>query len=282
MPTNKVFLDIKDMATWRKKNRVPDDQKVFIVKGGYGDVKKALKQRGWIENKDKDSCCFDLKWTLRTKDIDHNILTENQIVNHFAKATSITTKVGLTHSLKNLIWFNNIDVDTFYPRCFDLAIPEEMDDWITDFKATKASCYLKTYLREVREAFDDGQPLTSKSVAKDVLKAAYDVSQRRVKDLDEMIDDPNAFGALVSDAEWKILSRDELTEESLAAKKHSDWMNKQGAKMTVKKKKKKRKQKQIKRSGLEKPDEDDEYGIEDEGSDNEDQDNQDYKDKKIC
>jgi tubulin monoglycylase TTLL3/8 len=46
--------------------------------------------------------------------------------------------VGLTHSLKNLIWFNNIDVDTFYPRCFDLGLPEETDDFITDFKATKA------------------------------------------------------------------------------------------------------------------------------------------------
>ncbi len=126
------------MATWKKKNRVDENTKVFIIRGGYGDIKKALKDRGWVENKDKDSCCFDLKWTLKTKDIDTNALLDHQIVNHFAKATSITTKVGLTHSLKNLIWFNNIDVDTFYPRCFDLGLPEETDDFITDFKATKA------------------------------------------------------------------------------------------------------------------------------------------------
>jgi tubulin monoglycylase TTLL3/8 len=118
-------------------------------------VKKALKKRGWVENKDKDSTCFDLKWTLKSKDIDSGHLHDFQIVNHFAKATSITTKVGLTHSLKNLIWFNNIDVDTFYPRCFDLAIPEEFDDFVTDFKATKAQSYLKIYLREIREAFDN-------------------------------------------------------------------------------------------------------------------------------
>ena len=31
------------MATWKKKNRVDEHTKVFIVKGGYGDVKKALK-----------------------------------------------------------------------------------------------------------------------------------------------------------------------------------------------------------------------------------------------
>jgi len=104
---NQVFLNITDMKEWKKKNRVDDQTKVFICTGGYGDVKRALKKRGWVENKDKDSVCFDLKWTLKTKDIDVNKLEDHQIVNHFAKATSITTKVGLTHSLKNLIWFNN-------------------------------------------------------------------------------------------------------------------------------------------------------------------------------
>lgn len=128
--TNKVFLNITDMVAWKKKYRVDPETKVFIVKGGYKDVKKALKARGWVENKDKDSPCFDFKWTLKTKDIDTNILKDDQIVNHFSTATAITTKVGLTHSLQNLIWFNNVDIDTFYPRCFDCGIQEELDDFI--------------------------------------------------------------------------------------------------------------------------------------------------------
>ncbi len=53
-----------------------------------------------------------------------------------------------------------------------------------------------------------------------------DVSLRRVRDLDDLIDDPSAFEALVSDAEWKLLGADELTLESLAAKKHQAWFNK--------------------------------------------------------
>jgi len=32
----------------------------------------------------------------------------------------ITTKVGLWHHLKNLIYFNNVDVDTFFPKWYDL------------------------------------------------------------------------------------------------------------------------------------------------------------------
>ena len=57
------------MKEWKKKNRVSEETKVFICVGGYGDVKRALKSRGWVENKDLESKCFDLKWTLRTKDI---------------------------------------------------------------------------------------------------------------------------------------------------------------------------------------------------------------------
>jgi tubulin monoglycylase TTLL3/8 len=44
----------------------------------------------------------------------------------------------------------------------------------------------------------------------------------------------------VSDAEWKILGADELTEESLAQKKHENWMKKNDAKLAAKKKKKKK------------------------------------------
>ena len=146
-------LNITDMKEWKKKNKVDADTKVFIVRGGYNDVRKALKNRGWVENKDKESPCFDFLWTLMTKDVTHSDLSSHQIVNHFSTATSITTKVGLTHSLKNLIWFNSVDIDTFYPRCYDLAITEELEDFIQEFKQVKAVSYVKIYVREMREAF---------------------------------------------------------------------------------------------------------------------------------
>ena len=122
MPKLNVFLDIKDMKTWKKKNHLDEETKVFICSGGYGFLKKTLRKKGWVENKDPHSPCFDLKWTLKSKDIDHNALSHSQLVNHFPKAQAITTKVGLMHNLKNLIWFNNIDIETFYPRCYDLSL----------------------------------------------------------------------------------------------------------------------------------------------------------------
>jgi hypothetical protein len=51
--------------------------KVFICTGGYPDIKRALKKRGWVENKDATSPCFDFKWVLKSKDIDHNTLSDN-------------------------------------------------------------------------------------------------------------------------------------------------------------------------------------------------------------
>ena len=54
------------MADWKKKNRVEDRQKVYIVKNN-GDIKRALNARGWVENTDDTSPCFDFKWCLKPK-----------------------------------------------------------------------------------------------------------------------------------------------------------------------------------------------------------------------
>ena len=187
-PKRVIFPNITDLAMWKKKYKLEDDTKVFICTGGYPDIKKALKRRGWVENKDSSSPCFDLKWVLKSKDIDHNTLNDRQLVNHFNKAAAITTKVGLCHNLKNLIWFNNVDIDTFYPLCFDLALQEELDDFTQEFKAIKAECQVKLFVKQMRES--NGEKYT---VPDKVLKVAMRVCEKRCKDLDDLIDDPQAF-----------------------------------------------------------------------------------------
>lgn len=68
------------------------------------------------------------------------------MVNHFAKIICLTTKVGLIKSLNNLIWFNNIDKNTFYPKAFDLSDEEDYDNFKEEFKKTKAEGTLKMYV----------------------------------------------------------------------------------------------------------------------------------------
>ena len=88
--------------------------------GNYSSIKKALYERGWVENKDKTSQCFDLLWTLKQRDIEYENLREGQIVNHFRYNGVITTKVGLCRNLGKVINFNNVDIDTFFPKCYAL------------------------------------------------------------------------------------------------------------------------------------------------------------------
>ena len=66
-----------------------------------------------------------------------------QVVNHFSKATSITTKSGLMKSLRQLRWFEPVDIDTFFPRCYDLSDPGDYADFVEDYKATVAERQLK-------------------------------------------------------------------------------------------------------------------------------------------
>ena len=139
-----------------------------------------------------------MKWTLRRKDVDMSSLQEHQITNHFDESGSITTKVGLCRNLKNLIWFSNVDIDTFYPRCVDMSDPGEKEDFISEFKAIRAECVLK-------------QVLSGEKVDLKVLQTAITICERRLKDLDELIDDANIDSwELVKEKEWKILSAPNL------------------------------------------------------------------------
>ena len=55
---------ITDWGLYRKRNRLTDE-KIFIVVGGYGTLRKALLERGWFENPDRNSPIFDLKFTIK-------------------------------------------------------------------------------------------------------------------------------------------------------------------------------------------------------------------------
>jgi tubulin monoglycylase TTLL3/8 len=37
------FPYVTDLLEWKKKNRLEASDKVYIITGGYGDLKKALK-----------------------------------------------------------------------------------------------------------------------------------------------------------------------------------------------------------------------------------------------
>ena len=130
------------MKRWRKVNNVPASSKIFICSNGYPSLVEALLERGWVRNKAFDSPVFDLMWTLKRSEINYNWLDKTDVVNHFAKNSCITSKRGLTVSVRNLIWHNNIDIDTFFPRSFYLNNVEDLEDFQEEFKAVKVTPWM--------------------------------------------------------------------------------------------------------------------------------------------
>jgi hypothetical protein len=53
---------------------------VYICKGSYQIIRDNLKARGWVENKDYHSPCFDLKWTCKSVEAYNTLLTDNQVI----------------------------------------------------------------------------------------------------------------------------------------------------------------------------------------------------------
>lgn len=103
-----------------------------------------------MQNPDVNSPCFDLKYTLQGKEINHDQLLDFQMVNHFQKNGVITTKLGLTKCMKNSMWINDVSEDIFFPKCFDLNDEADYAGFEMEFKLCKALSILKIYVDSVK------------------------------------------------------------------------------------------------------------------------------------
>uniref|UniRef100_A0A672I1I2 Tubulin tyrosine ligase-like family, member 3 n=1 Tax=Salarias fasciatus TaxID=181472 RepID=A0A672I1I2_SALFA len=146
--------------------------KIFAVQGRYPVIRAALRARGWVEqcmhsSKQKVHHSDDAEkppdpqrlhdlmshlvrnkmvyfyWTNRRHSINSNNLHKDQFTNHFEKAGTFTTKVGLCMNLRNLHWFDSANPDTFFPRCYRLGAQDERIAFIEDYRRTACVGLLK-------------------------------------------------------------------------------------------------------------------------------------------
>lgn len=149
------YPHVTDLDEWKKKNRLQNGERVFIVTGGYPEFKKALRERNWVQNPDVHSPCFDLKFTLQGRELDFKNLLDFQMVNHFEKNGVITTKLGLSKTLRNSVWINDVSEDSFFPKCFDLNDEDEYFAFEMHFKVCKALSILKIYAHSTKSRKDE-------------------------------------------------------------------------------------------------------------------------------
>lgn len=119
------------------------DCKVFIVKGKYPDLKNALLERGWVENEDKHSMLYDLKWTTKISDVNFETLRPHQLVNHFNNNACLTSKYGIIKSLRSIMFLESIDIDRFFPKAFDMSDLQDFENFLEVYKWVYATSLLK-------------------------------------------------------------------------------------------------------------------------------------------
>ncbi|KAE8630662.1 hypothetical protein XENTR_v10000914, partial [Xenopus tropicalis] len=215
------------------------DNKIFTIQGYYPYIRSGLRSRGWVEKNfhksqhdyfdDPEGICNLTSRLLRNQDpnfvwvptfnsLDIRLLKNDQIImNHYSKSV-FTTKVGLCLNLRNLHWFADADLNSFFPRCYRLGVKEEKQAFIEDFRLTAACSILKLVSREGKNMpnrrdvkkeitaafllkyYKKAKPLIT-SVPVQVIKTALKACKQYLNTLEH------------KDIDWKLGSTNTITED---------------------------------------------------------------------
>lgn len=228
-----VIPEARDFVSWKKRHGVPMVQKVFCMTGWYPVIRAELEARGWVYNPERNSPFFDLKWSLKSDDLKGCKLEKHQYVNHFFQNTAITTKVGLLHNLRNLMWHQSLDVHTLFPRAYDLNEPRDMEMFVQDFRYGVAEGLLKEL---AKRGLQKPPEVATQRLNAGVVAVLMNIGRKKLKsvrsydrftqgdnedvfsdELEESVDNPLSSGAeeLVTDLEWEVLTRCPLNQVGL-------------------------------------------------------------------
>ena len=95
--------------------------------------------------------CFDYKMATARKNIPFKELEKKQIVNHFENNGLITTKKGLSDTIKRVSIFKNVDPYSFYPKSFILNNPVDAENFIEEYKVCEAESILIRFVKTVKK-----------------------------------------------------------------------------------------------------------------------------------
>ena len=217
-PSNASINSNSINDTKNKNNNNNNNQKKFIVTGGYSDVVKNLTERNWVREKNAKSLEFDYIWTLKTNEINFIQIKPEQMANHYFRNGQITRKSGLSKNIKNL-YYLGIDPMNFFPRCYDLSVKNELEDFKQDFKFTWTISLLILFQKEANEK--GNTRTTSQQFTTEVIETAINIIQRHLfllepngalRDINNLRNSQGVY--LINDKEWNIIYLSDLRQNS--------------------------------------------------------------------
>eukprot|EP00440_Ansanella_granifera_P059211 gb/GFBE01064184.1/.p1 GENE.gb/GFBE01064184.1/~~gb/GFBE01064184.1/.p1 ORF type:complete len:820 (+),score=197.24 gb/GFBE01064184.1/:1-2460(+) len=188
-----------ELDDWKRRHGAPPESRVFSITGNFPGIRKALVSRGWTENEDRESRLWDFRYALWQRDLGElNELDDAQVVNYFARNSELTSKVGLCNSLYGCCTLDRVDVNSFFPRCFDFTTPVQVEHFVEDFKLTTCCCLLRRFVEGGGLTAEGGA--ASKGYPQEVVRVALEVCKRRAKAVDELLDE--APCPAITEEEW--------------------------------------------------------------------------------
>lgn len=131
--------------------RAVKQKKVFMIQGRYPVIRCLLRRRGWVEKKmvhhlgnnlppsqkDLDSSVMGDSDTTEDEDEDEveafrpaQLFTFDDILEFDDLHGTHALMVGLCLNLRNLLWFDEADADSFFPRCYCLGAEDDKKAFI--------------------------------------------------------------------------------------------------------------------------------------------------------
>jgi hypothetical protein len=137
---------------------------------------KGLVEHIWEPKFEKENFklqAWHFLYTTKSRDAFRMPLADWQYVNHILGAKALTTKVGLTHMMKNLIWQHNIDIGNTFPQSYDLSNlnSEETMNFKEDCKFSQVISVLKV------AAVDTNKNMMKN---KELIAVAIAIAERRI------------------------------------------------------------------------------------------------------
>ena len=214
----------KEAKNEEKKEKKSDEQKTFLVLGGYPDVVNAILKRGYKQIKNQEDKTVDFLYVLKNVDIPFQDLKNNQLVNHYWKANQLTRKSNLLKNLRNL-YFKNICIDNFYPRAYELSDKNDLEDFIEDFKTNRAIVILKQTLECKGENVNKEEVITALNIIKRKLDFICSLNNDNIvkkfenlknkpnlgnKENNNKNENDNTISNIITDKKWEIISNESM------------------------------------------------------------------------